>query len=230
MTNNDYNNQNIPTVPTPTFQEYQESFNQPRPSVVDNRVPAVHSQEPIRYKPKPRKTGAATFFKLILTIAVIIGLAWLLREFVFQAYEIPSGSMETTIMTGDVVFAEKLSHRFGSPKRGDIITFNDPEVSGRILIKRVIATGGQTVNIKGNKVYVDNVQIDEPYTNGLPTKQLASSKVKFPYTIPDGEVWVMGDNRTNSQDSRYYGSVPESSIIGHALAVYWPTSDIKLLT
>ena len=154
----------------------------------------------------------------------------MLREFIFQAYEIPSGSMEKTIMIGDVVFAEKVSHYFGPPKRGDVITFYDPEVSGRILIKRVIATGGQTVNIKNNKVYVDNVEIDEPYTNALPTKPLSNSKISFPYTVPADNVWVMGDNRTNSLDSRYYGSVPMSSIIGHALAIYWPTDHFKVLT
>ncbi len=162
-------------------------------------------------------------------IAFIIGVSFTLREFVFQSYEIPSGSMETTILPGDMVFAEKLSHYFTSPKVGDIITFNDPNVEGRILIKRCVATEGQVVNINNNKLYVDGKEMIEPYVNNRPTKTLNGSHISFPYTVPEGHVWVMGDNRTNSQDSRYFGSIPVSSVIGHAVFTYFPISSLKFL-
>ena len=91
-------------------------------------------------------------------IAFVLGLSWALRTYVFTAYEIPSGSMEETIMTGDMVFAEKVSYYFRDPQPGDIVTFSDPEIPGRTLIKRCIATAGQTINIDGDGfLYIDGV-------------------------------------------------------------------------
>lgn len=149
---------------------------------------ASHSKEPVTYKPKQRKSAGKTFLFLILLIAIILGLSWGLREFVFQAYEIPSGSMEKTIMTGDMVFAEKVSYKLGAPKPGDIVTFNDPLNDGRILIKRVIATEGQVVDIKNNKLYINGIEQYEDYVGGLPTTTLRSSSVKYPYVVPQGQV------------------------------------------
>lgn len=153
-------------------------------------------------------------------VAIVFALSWFLREFIFQAYEIPSGSMETTIMTGDMVFAEKISVRFQEPHAGDIVTFQDPNDEDRILIKRIIATGGQTIDIHDNKLFIDGVEQYESYTHGLPTNVLRSTKVSYPYKIPEDSIWVMGDNRTNSQDSRYFGAVPKDTIIGRALFAY----------
>lgn len=164
--------------------------------------------------------------KLVALIAIVVALSYGLRTFVFQPYEIPSGSMEETIQAGDMVFAEKLSYYFRDVQQGDIITFHDPLSPGRELIKRVVAVGGQTVDINDEDglVYVDGVALDEPYTNGLPTYTLDNSvaNVTFPYTVPEGQLWVMGDNRTNSQDSRYFGSIEESSVTGHGVLIYWP--------
>ncbi|OUO96963.1 signal peptidase I [Gordonibacter sp. An232A] len=171
-----------------------------------------------------------TFLGLLVMVAFVLGLSWLLRTFLLQAYEIPSGSMEETIMTGDMVFAEKVSYRFRDPEPGDIVTFQDPEIPGRILIKRCIAVGGQTVDINDEDglVYVDGEPLAEPYTDGKPSYRLASD-VTYPYTVPEGYVWVMGDNRTNSQDSRFFGSIPISSVTGRGALVYWPLNDFKLL-
>lgn len=154
----------------------------------NNLVDATHSKEPIKYKPKKRKSAGKTFLILVLMIAIIFGLSWALREFVFQAYEIPSGSMEKTIMTGDMVFAEKLSTRFSTPKAGDIVTFKDPQNEGRILIKRIIATPGQEVDIKDDKLFIDGVEQDEPYTNGLKTTKLNRSSIAYPYVVPEDSV------------------------------------------
>ena len=170
---------------------------------------------------------------LVGLVALVLVLSTALRTFVFQAYEIPSGSMETTIMTGDMVFAEKVSYYFREPEAGDIVTFEDPQSPGRILIKRVIATGGQTVDINNvdGLVYVDGMALEEPYTNGQPSYQLDYSVVgvTYPYTVPEGELWVMGDNRTNSQDSRYFGSIKVSSVTGRGALIYWPLSHFGLL-
>ena len=175
------------------------------------------------------KKKAGGFFRWLLSmiclIAGIFGLAYLLNTFVIQPYEIPSGSMETTIMTGDKVMAEKVTYRFNEPKAGEIITFQDPQIASRTLIKRIVATAGQTIDIKNGKVYIDGKELDEPYTNGEKTYALTTAnnvRLSYPYTVPDGYVFVMGDNRTNSQDSRYFGAIKTSTIEGHAFLVYWP--------
>ena len=88
------------------------------------------------------------------------------------------------------------------------------------------------MDLRDGYVYVDGVQLDEPYTNGLPSYELTPVRgleISYPYTVPQGEVWVMGDNRTNSQDSRYFGSVPVSSITGKAALIYWPFSNFGLV-
>ena len=171
---------------------------------------------------------------IVIMIAIVAAITLCLRTFVFVPYEIPSGSMEDTIMTGDMVFSEKVSYYFRSPEPGDIVTFEDPEVPGRTLIKRVIAVGGQTVEVVGGKVVVDGVELDEPYTEGKESyafnRTAAGVNVYYPFTVPEGSVWVMGDNRTSSQDSRYFGAIPVSSITGRAALVYWPISDIGLLS
>ena len=125
---------------------------------------------------EPKRSGIGrTILSIAGTIVLIVALSWGLRTFVFQAYEIPSGSMEETIMTGDMVFSEKVSYYFGEPARGDIVTFADPEIPSRTLIKRVIATEGQTVDLRDGSVYVDGVKLDEPYTDGLPSYPLTTA-------------------------------------------------------
>lgn len=167
-------------------------------------------------------------------VAIVALITIGLRLFIFVPYEIPSGSMEDTIMPGDMVFSEKVTYYMREPQKGDIVTFADPEVAGRTLIKRVIATEGQDVDLVDGRVFVDGIELDEPYTAGKESRPLtrtaADVEVDFPYTVPDGCVWVMGDNRTASQDSRYFGAIPVSSITGRAAIVYWPLSDIGLLS
>ena len=159
---------------------------------------------------------------LAIILAAVFGLSFLLRTFVYQAYAIPSGSMETTIEVGDYVFAEKVSYYFSEPEVGDIVTFADPADATRTLIKRVVAVGGQTVRLVDGKVYVDGEPLDEPYANGKPSYPFTTSSVRFPYTVPEGYIWVMGDNRTNSQDSRYFGAIPLESVTGKAVWTIWP--------
>lgn len=166
--------------------------------------------------------------EVIIIVFVAIGLATVFTRYVMQPYEIPSASMEHTIEIGDRVFSEKVSYLFGDPKQGDIITFTDPSDPNRVLIKRVIATAGQTVDLVDGDLYVDGVLMDEPYTNGEPSYDLHSD-IRYPYTVPEGYVWVMGDNRTNSADSRAFGPVSLDSVTGRAVVKYWPLERIGLL-
>ena len=182
---------------------------------------------------KPANRALSGVLSFVGMVAFIIVLSVLLRTFVFQPYEIPSGSMEDTIMTGDMVFSEKVSYYVREPEQGDVVTFEDPEVAGRTLIKRVVAVGGQTVTMADGHVYVDGVMADESHAKGQSyplDRQAISANVTYPYTVPAGYVWVMGDNRENSLDSRYFGAIPVSSITGRGMLIYWPLSDFGLLT
>lgn len=157
-------------------------------------------------------------FLIVIVAAVVI--TTVLRAFVIDQYKIPSGSMEPTIEIGDRLFAEKVTYRFGQPMPGDIVTFDDPIEAGRVLIKRCIAVEGQTVDLIDGKVVVDGIALDEPYTQGKPSSPLDTMTgvtLSYPFTIPADSIWVMGDNRTNSLDSRYFGPIPDDKLIGRAL-------------
>ena len=182
-------------------------------------------------KEKHKRSALVGFVEFVVIIALAIGLAYGLTNYVVKPYEIPSESMEETILVDDRVLSETLSYAFGgAPQQGDIVTFIDVEDSNRTLIKRVIATAGQTVDIHDNNVYVDGQKLDEPYTQGKESKRLAKdSDIAYPYTIPDGYIWVMGDNRTNSSDSRVFGAVPLSNVTGKAFVRYWPLDRISTL-
>ncbi len=191
-----------------------------------------------------RKDAARSFWKeLPILIVVALVVAVVIKTFLVQAFFIPSASMRDTLLEGDRVMVNKLAYRFGEPARGDVIVFDSPLVPhedgesflGAVvrnigealgvstpdtaLIKRVIATGGETIEIRGNVVYVDGVAIDEPYLR--PGSQMPAFG---PLTVPDGEVFVMGDNRNQSEDSRRFGTVPVGDIIGRAFLRVWPPS------
>ena len=145
---------------------------------------------------------------------------------------VPTGSMEDTIEIGDQILAQKVSLELGQPvKQGDIVVFHNPDGTSEhdVLVKRVIATAGQTVDLQDGKVVVDGQALDEDYTTGMSwplSVQAPGAQVSYPYTVPDGCVWVMGDNRENSADSRYFGPVDRSDLIAVALVRYWPLNRI----
>lgn len=156
----------------------------------------------------------------VFLVAMAFALAQGIKSFVVQPFVIPTGSMIPTIEIGDRVLAEKITYRFSrEPKPGEIVVFDDPTGARDQLIKRVIAVAGQTVDLQAGKVYVDGEALDEPYTHGLPSEP---GTVQIPYTVPEGEVWLMGDNRPNSGDSRFFGSLPLDSVRGRAFWTYWP--------
>lgn len=152
----------------------------------------------------------------------------IVRTFVASPFTVPTGSMEPTIQIGDCIFAEKLSLQFGDEvTAGDIVVFDNPVASSEhdILVKRVVARAGQTIDFRDGVVLVDGVALDEPYTAGLSfplASQAAGVQISYPYTVPEGHLWVMGDNRENSADSRYFGAVPEENLVGVVFFRYWP--------
>ncbi len=168
----------------------------------------------------------------LVWIAGAVALALAIRVFVGEAYVVPTGSMLETIQLDDRLWGEKLSYRFRSPEQGEVVMFNSPVGDGNTLIKRVIAVGGQTVDLVDGHVEVDGKPLDEPYVGGKESWPLAEQldsvgPISYPYTVPDGCVWVMGDNRTNSRDSRYFGSVSVSEVTARAVCTFWPPEDFR---
>ena len=177
-----------------------------------------------------RGRGGWGWFFVWLAVAVAVGL--LVKTFVATPYVVPTGSMRDTIVEGDTLLGERVSLYFGDPEAGDIVTFDSP-LDGETLIKRVIAVGGQTVDLVDGSVYVDGERLDEPYTEGKPSYSLSdlpgSAGIEYPYEVPEGCVWVMGDNRTDSKDSRYFGAVSVDDVTSRALFIYWPLDHIGAL-
>lgn len=155
---------------------------------------------------------------------VAIVLAVLIKTFFVQAFRIPSGSMEPTLMIGDRVVVNKLSYRAHEVNRGDVVVFHRPPraPSGpgepAQLIKRVIGLPGETLVARNGQIFIDDKRLVEPYLpEGTPTYDMDN-----PIKIPEGQIWVMGDNRTHSGDSRYFGPIDIDSIIGRAFLKIWP--------
>src|SRR5687767_1803001 len=159
-------------------------------------------------------------------VAIIGGAfvaALLIKTFLLQAFFIPSASMETTLLQGDRVLVNKLSYDLHDVHRGDIVVFKRPpgEEDQQIhdLIKRVIGLPGETIEAREGQIYIDDKPLEEPYLDaGVSTGDFERQ------TVPEGKVFVMGDNRGDSKDSRFFGAIDESLIVGRAFIRVWPPS------
>jgi signal peptidase I len=210
---------------------------------------SLAAPEPANTPPTKKRNPVLQFMgELPGLILMAFILALLIKTFLVQAFFIPSGSMEPTLMPGDRVLVLKVPYYFHDPRRGDIIVFEDPDpkpqadrgaVGGFVhwlfqglgvqkpenedFIKRVIGLPGDVVSAKGGKVYVNDEPIDEPYLT-VRTEDFG------PTTVPAGNLFVMGDNRGNSLDSRFgLGFIPIDKVIGKAEVIIWPPSRIGLL-
>jgi len=176
------------------------------------------------------------------SIVIAIILAMVIRTFVIQAFKIPTGSMRTTLIEGDRILVNKFIYgpsipltgirlpAFREPERLDVIVFVYPEDKKRDFIKRLIAKGGETVQIKNGRVYIDGKILDDPvmrkiyyYNRGEYGQEGKEIRV------PEGHYFVLGDNSASSRDSRYWGFVDEDFLIGKALVIYWPFNRIRLI-
>lgn len=180
--------------------------------------------------PEYSEEDGVSFGRWLAELVVLVGLAFVLAQgiktFVVQPFMIPSGSMEPTLEIGDRVLVNKFVYRFAKPEVGDIVVFKSPDDTRTDYIKRVVAVEGQTVSIAGDKLVVDGVPITESYTHGTPTEP---GDLELPVRVPKGQVFLMGDNRTNSTDSRWFGPQPISRVLGKAFMIYWPPRDVGSL-
>ena len=187
---------------------------------------------------KKKKSTARVVTEWVVVLAGALALALVLRAVLFQAYYIRFTSMEPTLQNGDRVLVNKLGYDIGDVNRGDLVVFERPlGVSGRQeddLIKRVIALPGEVIKFVEGDVYIDNRRLHEPYLEspGITTGRMSSgceALVDGGCLIGAGQVFVMGDNRANSTDSRAFGPISEHLIVGHAFLRLWPMTDFGRL-
>jgi signal peptidase I len=179
---------------------------------------------------KPRRGGAGETLKTMF-FAILIALA--IRTFLVQAFRIPSGSMEDTLLVGDFLLVDKITYGpkipgtnvrlpgWRKPRRGDILVFKDPRTD-RDFIKRCVATGGETIQVRDNEVAIDTQPLAEPYKEIK--SMYPSSLANFgPHRVAPDCLFMMGDNRNNSQDSRVWGDLTPDRVVGRAFVLYWST-------
>ena len=178
--------------------------------------------EPIASPSTRRRNRWILEWGIVFLVAITVAVG--IRTYVLSTYYIPSASMEPTLMVNDRILVDKLSYRFDSIHRGDIVVFakpgdfsDGPGVND--LVKRVIGLPGDQVSSQDNQVFIDGKPLSEPwlpagdYTTGI-----------RPQTVPSGQLFVMGDNRNDSADSRVFGTIPKSLVVGRAIVRIWPLS------
>ncbi len=172
----------------------------------------------------------STFREYLESILIAAILALFIRTFVFQAFKIPTGSMEPNLLVGDHIIVNKFVYGpTGSGdggllvptadiNRGDVIVFRAPQEPDKDFIKRVVAVGGDKVEMRNGIVYVNDEPVDEPYAHYTNKRR----RGRFaPLWVPEDNYYCLGDNRDNSRDSRYWGTVPRELVKGRAILVYW---------
>jgi signal peptidase I len=191
-----------------------------------------------------RRSGPGFILEAVILILIAVLLAVLIQSFLIKAFVIPSSSMSPTLQVGDRVMVERLTYLFREPRRGEIVVFRFPpdtpeamntssrlywplEQIGETLrlthrgvipyVKRVVATGGETVELRSGKLFIDGQEIQESYI-------IDDGSDYGPVTVPEGMLFCMGDNRPNSRDSRFWGMVPTRSVIGRGFLIWWPVS------
>ena len=184
--------------------------------------------------PVPKSTAREYFESIV--VAVILAL--FVRTWCFQAFKIPTGSMENNLLIGDHLVVNKFLFAPAGPerallpirtiRRGDVVVFKSPPEPDRDFIKRVVGLPGETVELRHKKIYIDGTALDEPYVHYLLPPRPDGEATAFdkretygPVTVPADNLFVMGDNRDNSEDSRYWGFLPQSYVKGRAMMVYW---------
>jgi signal peptidase I len=201
--------------------------------------------------PSPVKTSSGKFTREVIETLILAVLIFFGVRLIVLNFQVDGSSMFPNLENGEMLLVNRnvymhfdrnnlvdwlpgVDHKdkdvvypFHPPERGDIIVFNPPNNSDKPYIKRVIALPGETVSFSGGYVYIDGKKLDEPYLHGVVTK--CNRSVCQDVRVPEGDIFVMGDNRENSADSRSFGPVSIDSIIGKAWLTYWPLDDFGLV-
>ncbi len=164
------------------------------------------------------KSAVKEIFEWIGVIAAAVVISLVINSFLIVNATVPSSSMETTIMANDRIIGNRLSYLFKEPQRGDIIIFKNPDDESILYIKRLIGLPGERVEVRDKTVFIDGSALDEPYLNVETLGEFG------PYNVPEGAYFMMGDNRNDSADSRYWNNtyLYRDGIVGKAIFRYWP--------
>lgn len=198
----------------------------PEIEILESSEVAVDDQ--VSTKPTRRKGSA--WLEWIVVVVVAVTAAFLVRTFVLQQFAVSGQSMFSTLHDADRVLVNKLSYRLHDPRRGDVVVLKTLEGAGeRDLIKRVVALPGETIEYTSCVVYVDGQQLVEPYLDPLVVTPGRCGGDQVKLTVPDDTVFVLGDNRGGSKDSRDIGPIRFDDLIGRAFVVIWPIDDWRWL-
>lgn len=188
-------------------------------------------------EPSPKRKASKSLLRELLETLLLTLVLFGIAHFSLQNFKVDGISMLPTLQSGELILVDKISYRFHAPARGDIIVFKYPEDPTRDFIKRVIALPGDSIAIKMVSgvyhVFVDGKMLSEPYINEAPDTayppSCAVAATCKPERVQAGHLFVMGDNRTQSFDSRAWGELPLGNVIGRALISYWPITHLSLL-
>jgi signal peptidase I len=167
-------------------------------------------------------SGFLRFLKDVLETLILSLILFVTINVVSARIRVDGESMQPTLLSGEYVMVNRLSYRFGSPQRGDIIIFHPPPKPSEEWVKRVIGLPGDEVEVKNNAVYVNGQRLDESYIK-------VTTNPDGNWQVPAGQLFVLGDNRNNSDDSRGWGTLPMANVIGKAVLIYWPPTSWGLL-
>jgi signal peptidase I len=192
---------------------------------------AARGARPVTVEPQPEERAKPSGLRNVAEWVLIAGgallVAFVIKTFLLQAFYIPSLSMAPTLKVNDRVLVNKLSYDLHDVHRGDVVVFESPPNEGsqtKDLIKRVIGLPGETVESRDGHILINGQVLEEPY---LGPDVITGPLEKV--TVPPEHLWVMGDNRPNSRDSRFFGAIPESLVIGRAFIRVWPVTAMSLL-
>ncbi len=189
---------------------------------MDDFLPVVEPEEPMPAPQPGFGLRVVRFLREVLeTVLPALLIALLINVFVGQATRVEGQSMEPNLHTDQRLVIEKITYRFHGPERFDIVVLKAPGQGDELLIKRIIALPGERVDIRNGQVYINGEKLDDPYGQGETQPGRYGS-----LTVPPLHVFVLGDNRNHSNDSRSFGPVPIDDIVGHAWFSYWPPEDV----
>lgn len=177
-----------------------------------------------------RDMAKSTIREYVEAVVIAVVLALFIITFIAQSFLVQGSSMEPSLHHGQRLLVDKLTYRFAEPKRGDVVVFRYPADRRRRFIKRIVGLPGDEISIRNGYLYINGQRAHEPFING-PTYGPYSSPVFGPVVVPEESYFVLGDNRRNSDDSRYsdVGFVHRSDIVGVARLVYWPITQMQVL-
>lgn len=190
--------------------------------------------------PRKQKSGAyKEIVEWIKALVIAVVLVFFIRQFLFSPFIVDGPSMQPNFETGERLIVNKIVYTFGEPKFGDVVVFDVPE-QGRKFIKRVIGVPGDKIRLEGDELYINDQLVEEPYIKDAIEEahangELYNKKENFPndivteMTVPEGTILALGDNRSNSTDSRMIGFVKDDEIVGRADVIFWPLDKLSFI-